>query len=133
MPGPNFVLDKGYFPDAATNQFKCQKAVSGATNQEHCTEAGAADQVLGVIQETVTAGDVTNGRVADVRLIGISRCIASAAIANGARVIAAATGKVVTATASTAKQAQVGIALTTAAADGDHIDILLTPGAQIDT
>ena len=131
MPGPNFVLDKGFIIDAASNQFKCQKVVTAT--KEHATEAGAGEFAVGVLQETVSAADATAGRVCDIRIMGISRCIASAAIAIGDRVVVAATGKVATAAATTAKQAQVGIAMTAAAANNDHLDVLLTPGVQIDT
>lgn len=131
MPGPNMVLDKGMYPDAASNSFKCQKLVT--TAKEHVTEAGAGEPVFGVLQETVSSDDVTNGRVANIRVMGISRCIADGAITIGDKLEAGATGYVSKATATTAKQYQVGIALTTVTTAGDHIDVLLTPGVQIDT
>jgi hypothetical protein len=128
---PQFVHDEPFLVDAATAQFKAQKLVAGAV--QHCIEAAAGELAYGIIQETVSASDVTNGRACGVRTLGVSRAIAGAAIAIGARVIVTTAGKLITATAATAKQNQVGIAMTTAAADGDHFDVLLTPGVQIDT
>ena len=130
MPGPNYVLDKGYVIDAASNIFKAQKMQS---TKEHVTECTTLnDATIGILQETVSATDAGK-RVASVRIEGISRCIASAAISIGQGVRATTAGKMVALAATTAKQNQVGIAQTAAAADGDHFDVLLTPGVSVDT
>lgn len=135
MPGPNQTLSKGFYVDAASNQFKLQKLVPGA--KEHVTQAGAGELIVGVLQETVSAQDVTDGRIANIQMSGLARVISGAAasgvIAIGDRLVADASGCVKTAPAATAKQNQVGIALTASAATGDHLDIALTPGVQIDT
>jgi hypothetical protein len=127
-------MDKAFYVDAATNIFKCQKL--NTTTMEHVTEAGANDPVIGIIQETVSSADATTHRLpraANVRVAGVSRAIAAAGITVGARLVAGATGQVITALVTTAKQNQVGIALTPATNAGDHLDVLLTPGVQIDT
>ena len=131
MPGPNYSIDKGFYIDAATTQFYAQKLVTGS--KEHVTQASTlGDACIGIIQESVTAAYVTNGRIADVRIAGISRAVAGGAVTIGARVRAAASGKLVALAAATAKQEVVGIAMTAAAADGDHFDVFLTLGAQAD-
>jgi hypothetical protein len=128
---PQFVHDEPLIVDAAAAIFTAQKL---GTVLQHCTITGAAsDTVFGILQETVSAADVTLGRACAVRVIGVSRCIASAAIAIGARVVPTTAGKLVTAPGATANQNQVGIAMSAAAADGDHFDVLLTPGVRLTT
>jgi hypothetical protein len=127
---PRYVHDEPKVVDATSLQFKAQKLVPGSA--QHCTEAGATDVVHGILQEGVVAADIGKRAVA-IRTLGVSRCIASEAIAIGARVVAAASGQIRNALGATAKQNQVGIAVTAAAASGDHFDVELTPGVQIDT
>jgi hypothetical protein len=129
MAGPNFVLDKGYAAGGAIRQFRCVE-LSGS---EVVTECNAADdQVWGVCQEEVSAGDATNGRVVDVRLMGASRCIAGINFAIGARLGTDNQGRVVPVVVTVgAFHNQVGVAMQAAAAAGDHVDVLLTPGVTI--
>lgn len=126
MPGPNHVLDKGFQPTAATPRFT---AVILAATKEKVTPAGADALAIGICQEEITAADATAGRVADIRMMGISRCVAAAAIAIGDRVKVAANGKV-TSTGLVAGNPLVGVAMEAAAADNDHIDVFLTPGVK---
>jgi|SRR3954452_12079160 hypothetical protein len=122
MPGPNFVLDKGLVAQAAVNMFTPVKA---GTVGESCTPVtGVTDEVLGWAQETCSAADATSGRVINIRMSGITRAVAGAAIAYGAKVKITATGTVITAT--TAGPAH-GRALTAAAAANDQLDIMITP------
>ena len=73
--GPNYVLDKGFIADTAITQFYAVKLSA----DDHVTIAAATtDQVIGICQEAVTAADATAGRVVDIRLLGISRCVCSA-------------------------------------------------------
>jgi len=129
MPGMNFVLDKGFQTQTALTKFFCVKY--GTADQTCTAVTGTTDLVLGVVQEDATAADVTRGRIVDVRLMGIARCVAGAAITRGARVIVGATGKVLTLAGGTANQNVVGIAMTTVTTDLDHIDVLLTPGGAV--
>lgn len=127
MPGPNHVLDKGFAVGGSTAipQFSCVKQSA----KETVIIAGAGDKVIGVVQEDVTAGDATLGRVVAVRPLGlgISRCIAAAAIAIDDHVAVAASGRVTPTT--TAGALIVGRAVTAATAAGDHVDVLLTGGS----
>ncbi|MEO7397672.1 MAG: capsid cement protein [Ilumatobacteraceae bacterium] len=132
MPGPNMVLDKGYIPTTATRQFRV--VVAGA--KERCAEASAAGAIpLGVCQEEIAAADVAVDveRVAQIRLAGISRCIADAALGIGVRVRVDAQGRVTALAAATLNQNVVGITTTASAAAGDHIDVLLAIGSSIGT
>lgn len=132
MAGPNYVLDKGFVAGGAITQYR--GVVLSATAESVTQASSAGVQALGIAQDTViSSADATNSRVADVRILGISRCIAGAAITTERRMVLDNQGRVVPAAATTAKQNQVGIALQTASAAGDHVDVLLTPGVQIDT
>jgi len=132
MAGPNYVLDKGFKAGgaAAIRQWRCVRMTAVDT----CAEANTAGQVvLGVCQESVSANDSSRGRVADIRIMGITRAEAGAAITLGDRLVTDNQGRVVPATAATAKQNQVGIAWAAAGAAGDYIDMLLSTTVQIDT
>ncbi len=121
MAGPTQVLDKGFTAGEAINQYHFVKEVAGEVLNECDTQGELA---LGVAQEEISAGDATNSRVANVRLLGISRVIAGAAISIFTEVTVGADAR---AEAATTGDRVAGIALQAAAADGDHIDVLLTP------
>lgn len=121
--GPNFVLDKGYRANGAIGQFR---GVALAANDQ-VVQAGAADAaLLGVSQDDVAAGDA-NKQIANIRLLGISRCVngTAGALARRTRVTTDASGRVV---AAVAGNPVLGVTLTAGAAQGDHVDVLLTPG-----
>lgn len=77
--------------------------------------AGASDKAIGVLQDPVIAGEA-----ARVAVSGITPVVAGGAIAAGAFVKAGANGKVVTST-----DPDLGVALESAAADGDIISVLI--------
>jgi hypothetical protein len=134
MPGPNYVLDKGFICTGSTAYAFGEVLVQGSTNTS-CARASATNQLaLGVAQEIIDVGKVTTGKATiNVRLLGITRVIASAAISRGARVGTTATARAVAVTkAATGVQLaeSFGIALSPASANGDMIDVLLTPGGQ---
>jgi hypothetical protein len=134
MAGPNYVLSKGFVAGGAIRKFRCVE-ISATT--EVVTECNAAnDHVLGICQDEISAGDATNGRVATVALLGIARAIAGGAInptTNGGLVTTDNQGRVVAAPVAVgAGYPVVGKALQSAVA-GDHIDVLLTPGAVFNT
>ena len=122
MPGPNMVLDKGYKANGAVTQFR---GVVLADDTSVTQAAAAGARCVGISQETATAQDATDGRIINVRVQGISRAVASAAVTRDARVAVQADGRFA---AATATQVPVGIALTAAAAAGDHFNVELTPG-----
>lgn len=81
---------------------------------------GAGLRAEGVLQDTPAAA----GTAALVAVGGITKVVASAAITVGADVAAAANGK---AAAATADDEVLGVAMETAAADGDVIAVLFMP------
>jgi len=130
----NFVLDKGYLASSTYNTSNANGVVpfffvrlTAAQTIDICT---AITQVpIGVVQEAVDRAKVALGKaVVGVRILGISRVVAGAAIAIGAEVSTSAAGKAITA-ATTARVA--GIALQAAAADLDQIDVLLVPAGRL--
>lgn len=127
--GPNDILSKGFVADAAIGLYRAVRQ----TDIEHVTLATTAgEQVLGICQEEIDADDVANGRVVAVRLMGISRGIAGAAVGLKARLVVDATGRLVPAAPAAGANANVvGIAMTAATAADQWIDVLLTPGASI--
>jgi len=134
--GPNYVLDKGYIATGSTAYALGEAVVQATTNFSGDSVAratSAAADVLGVCQETIDANKVATGKaVIDIRLLGITRMIAGAAVAMGDRVTndASARAVPVARAAAGAQPARVfGRALNAATAAGQHIDVLLTPGA----
>lgn len=127
----NFILDKGYVSTGAVRQFS---AVVRTAVKQQCAEASVLGALtLGVCQDEVSAEQATNGRVADIRVNGITRAIADGVIGVGVRVRTAADGRVTALAAATANQNVLGITETASAAAGDHLDVNLTPGAIFST
>lgn len=127
MPGPNDVLSKGFIADSAIPKFYAVK-LSG---KENCTVVTVKGELTeGVCQEEITADDVTDGRVAAVRVMGITNCVASAAISQGDEVTVAADGRVATVVAASGDRV-LGIAQNAAAQAGDWVPVLLTPAGRV--
>lgn len=123
--GPNDSgLDKGFRATTAIPQFR----VVHLTDVEDMALADGTETPLGVCQEEVSADDATLGRVAGVRMEGISRAVANAAVGLMDPVVAGADGRVGPLAAATADQAVVGFVMTPATAADRHIDLWLTPG-----
>ena len=120
----NFILDKGYDADAAITIYR---AVKVGTSVEGVTPVTAlSDEVLGIAQFGVTAGELALGKGCSVRLEGISEVEISAAIARGARVGIIADGRVRTAAAG---DRVIGVALAAGTNAGDRIPVRLNlPG-----
>jgi hypothetical protein len=133
--GPNFVLDKGFKCTGSTAYTRGEVVVISGDGQTATRATSAANLagVLGVVMDTVDAEKVQTGKAqVAVRLLGIARCIAASSIAIGSRVGNTTAAKVddITRAAAGAQPAHaLGLAMTPATADGDHIDVLLTPGA----
>lgn len=129
--GPNYVLDKGFKAEGSTAYAFGEVVVPG-TSEQSVVRATSAGVSFGFIcQEDVDATRVQTGKVfLDARILGISRAIAGAAVAKGAKLTNDTSARVVTQAGIVGSGAPVlGIALTAAANAGDHIDVLLTPGA----
>lgn len=82
--------------------------------------AAATDTVVGIVQDGAAIGGE-----AVVRQFGQSTAIASAAIAKGVQVGLASAGRVVT-WSGTLTDTLLGVSKTAAAADGDHLEIIIT-------
>lgn len=117
------VADWTAIPSEAMTQFYAVKVSGNKTVDLNDT---AGERCIGIVQETITADDVTSGRYAGIRSIGHSRAVASAAIAVGAPVQASGDGRVV---AAASGDFVIGIALTAAAAANDQIEIMVQPNA----
>lgn len=127
--GANVVLDKGYKAGAAITSYRLVKMSDAETV---IMSAAATDQSIGVCQEAATAGDATNGRVVNVRLMGISFCRAEGALATVGVPLRSTTAGRVQALAGTAgvNEVVVGILLSTAGTQDDLVAVLLTPGVR---
>lgn len=123
--GPNQIFDKGMVAATAVPLYRVVKLT--AVETAAVMDTAGADWI-GVSQEEVDAEDVANGRVFRVRLMGITRCVASAAVSLNAKVASTNDGRVATATTG---QNVIGRALTPATAAGQWINVLLTPGAPV--
>jgi hypothetical protein len=123
------AITMGYIPTGAVTKYRCVEQV---TDDNSCKQVDTAgDVVLGVCQESISAGDATNLRVSDIQLAGVTIVELGETVARKARVVSDNVGRVVNATAATAKQNQVGIVLQSGIV-GDWVACLLTPGVQID-
>jgi hypothetical protein len=94
---------------------------SAATDRTVTVCNAITDKALGVLQNDPDAA----GQAAVVRVYGTSKVVAGAAITRGAAVAPMASGKAQTAVST---QFPRGIALESAAADGDVIEIVLIAG-----
>jgi hypothetical protein len=132
--GPNYVLDKGFVATGSTAYAQGELVTASGDGTKCARATGAGARVLGVCQESVDATRVTTGKVVlDVRLLGISRVLAGAAVAVGDRVTNDATARAVAVAASLGLKESFGVALTASTAAGQFIDVLLTPAATVNT
>lgn len=131
--GANYVLDKGFkvlstYNSSAAAGVLPYRVVKIAAGDTIDLQTASNARSLGVVQEAVDAVKVVTGKVvAGVRLQGISKCVAGAAITQGAEVMATSAGKVIT--AATTGNIVFGRALSAAGADGDYVDIEIISGA----
>lgn len=111
---------KTYFTDAAVaTRYLLGKI---GTDSSHVALAGVGDIPLGIISDEAAAAE----DAVAVQLFGLHKegalAVASAAIAAGAFIVAAADGKVRTLPATTGTYYIIGRALKAAAADGDPLE-----------
>lgn len=118
MAYENPVLVKSYNAgeDLSTHQYKAVEFASGSVQRTNAI----TDVAVGVLQN-----DPSINQTAVVMHAGITKAIANAAIAQGAKCSVTAAGKLQTAVST---QHVLGIALEAAAADGDIFTLMLTPG-----
>ena len=94
-------------------------ASDGAVDQT----SSATAAIVGVLQN-----DPAAGKAATVAVAGVTKLVASAAIASGAEVGVQTGGKCRTASTGVRRH---GVALTAAATDGDIIEVLLLPNGDV--
>jgi hypothetical protein len=134
--GPNYVLSKGFLGEGAAAFTKGEITVFGTAVQgvARATSAGATNKFLGVVADTVEVAKITTGKAeVTIDLLGISRVIAGASITKGDKLTndtSCRATPITRATAGNQPQNVLGIALTTTTTVGEHIDVLLTPGAS---
>jgi len=149
MSGPNYAgLDKGFKVDAAATNVEFGRAVkylASDTTGKTVTTADAstdgtgtptaAQFIVGVYQDTFDAADVATGKaVANIRMAGITRGIAGAAVTIGQPLTVDATGRFITMTTGAGAPAagksrwQAGVALSPQPTAGSYLNVLLTPG-----
>jgi hypothetical protein len=121
--GPTYVLDKTAAAGGAIGQYR---AVVLSDEDTAAQVTVAASTAIGVCQEEISAADVTAGRQASIRILGITYALAGAATTAGTRVAVDNAGRVV---AATAGQSVLGIVLDTVTTANDPVAVLLTPGA----
>lgn len=103
--------------DLSLLQFRIVKL--GTLAREVVVATALTDKILGVLQDK----PAVVGRAATVRLIGISKVVAGAAVALHASVGADGSGRAIT--AGTAGNIAIGYALEAAGAAGDIITVLM--------
>lgn len=135
--GANFVLDKGlpvlatYNSSAAAGvlAFRCVKFGAGGTIDISATDT---DAVIGVVQENLDQTKVAKNGIVDVRMMGITTVLVTTAssIVLGGKVTMSTGGGV---KAAVTGDIPLGIAvgITGTIADGNLIQVLLTPGAPL--
>jgi len=96
MATGNYVMDKGYNVAAAITKFR---GVKFSAEETVTPVTAATDQIAGVTQVSVSAGEITKGKGASVRVMGATEWECSAAIAVGALVAMATDGRCKTAAA----------------------------------
>jgi hypothetical protein len=136
MAGANYLLDKGFtalstYASSDVLGVQAFRLVKITAQDQIDRQTLASLITVGVVQEDVDQSKVLLGKaVVDVRIAGISKVVAGAAITIGVEVMSDTTGRVITAV--TAANRVVGLALQAAAAAGDIIDVWLTvPGRVI--
>lgn len=108
--------------DLTTLQFRIVKLM--ANKREVNVATAAADALLGVNQEKPSAV----GRPTSVRLLGISKVVAGAAITIHSAITSDGFGRAIATT--TAGNSVLGYALEAATAIGDIITVLILPGRK---
>jgi hypothetical protein len=125
MSGPNYGLDKGYNLSNSGAAQTIYRFMKLNANENQVIQASAiTDVCVGVTQQRIDAVKSATGNTqVDVRIYGISKVEAGAAIALMARVAPDTVGRAQTAVST---QFVHGIALQAATAAGQWIDVLLT-------
>jgi hypothetical protein len=133
MPGSDHILTKGALvTGSAAYKLGDLLILSTASTTypfQVAKSTASTDRIIGVANEALDVGKVTTGKAfIGVNMLGVCKVIAGASLSQGARVMPGASGTAAQAiTAATATNIPFGLALTAAGAQGDIIDVLLTP------
>lgn len=122
----NFVLDLPYKAESALTKYRAVK--QGAADDGVVPVTAATDDVIGVAQVSVSAGELALKKDAAVRVLGVSEMEAAAAITRGDIVTINATGLV---KAGATGERVIGIALASASGANVRIPVLLTPAGHL--
>ena len=106
----NYIQDKGYNAAAALTKYR---AVKFSAAETVTPVAAVTDLVAGIVQHDVTAGEITKGKGASIRVEGDSIMEASEAITIGTLVSVSANGR-----AAVASTGEVCIGICVEAASG---------------
>lgn len=123
MAWGNFVLDVGFDAAAALTKFRAVKFTATAETVTPVT--ANTDLIAGIAQFTVATADLTRGKGASVRVMGVSEAEAVGAIALGALVTLEADGRVSTYAGSSGKRIIGRCVGSPAANAGDRISLLI--------
>lgn len=124
----NFTgLDKGYRASGVINKYRAVVLTADDTVAQNTVLGNTTGATfLGISQELIDATDLSGGkRIINIRLQGISKAVAGAAITRGTFVAVAADGRFIPAIAT---YHVVGIALNSVANAGDHFDLEIAKG-----
>jgi len=140
MAGASYVLDKPFvvlstYNSSSTNGVQQYRVVKvAATGKiDLATNATATSGNIGVVQDNIDAVKVATGNVAvDVRVLGITKvvCQTAASVAVGTRVMCGSAGGAIAAATTGSEVLGIVVGSNSAfgtIADGDIIDVLLTP------
>jgi|SRR5499426_910334 len=126
MATGNFVLDKGYRAAAALTKFR---AVKFSAAETVTPVTAITDQIAGIAQFGVTAGEIAKGKGSLTRTMGQSEMEAASAIAVGASVCINASGQ---ATAAATGARVIGVCVGhPASVAGDRITVRLAVGGAL--
>jgi len=135
--GANFVLDKA-FPVIATYNSSSTNGVQKFKLVKFSATVGSIDlnvasntRSIGVVQEDIDATKVASGKMnADVRMMGITTvtCTTAASVVLGSMVMSSTTGGVLLAATSGNFPIGMIVGITGTLADGNLVQMLLTPG-----
>lgn len=137
--GANMVLDKGwlvlstYNSSAAAGVTKFRTVKHGATAGTIDLSVADTDVIIGVVQEDIDAAKVATGKAtANVRMQGITSlyCTTAASVVLGSKVTPS-TGGGVKLAATGDVPCGVVVGITGTLADGNIIQVMLTPGMPL--
>ena len=122
----NYLMDKGFTAAAALTKFR---AVKFSAEETVTPVTAATDAVAGVAQFGVSAGEITKGKGATVRMAGISLMEASEALVPGNLISITSTGL---AQVAGTTERQIGICVQGASGSGKYAAVELSlPGTLV--